>query len=140
MKTFPLLLFFFTVAVSPLLAQPDDRAQIESLIHDFYFEGWMTGDTAKVGRAMHPTCHLKYYRDGEFGDISRNDYLARFKPRPKEAGTTGRILSLDITGNIASAKCEIETPKAVFVDYFNLIKTHEGWFVVDKVSTRVDKP
>ncbi|MBN8677971.1 MAG: nuclear transport factor 2 family protein [Chitinophagales bacterium] len=120
-------------------AQTEDHALIEIMIKDFYFEGWMTGDTAKVGRAMHPTCHLKYYRDSTFSDISRADYLSKFKPRAKEAGMEGRIISLDVTGNIASAKCELETPKALFTDYFNLIKTREGWFIVDKVSTRVIK-
>lgn len=122
-----------------LHAQTDEKTQIETLIKDFYFEGWMTGDTAKVGKAMHPSCHLKFFRDNVFSDISRADYLSRFKPRAKDAGTSGRILLLDVTGNIASAKCELETPKALFTDYFNLIKTDGGWFIVDKVSTRVDK-
>ena len=130
----PLLLL-----LSTLQAQSDDKTQIETLIKDFYFEGWMTGDTAKIGKAMHPTCHLKFFRDGEFTDVTRADYLSRFKPRAKEAGTEGRIVSLDVTGNIASAKCELETPKALFTDYFNLIRTNEGWFIVDKVSTRADK-
>lgn len=139
MKTpFAVLVLLFS-ACSALRAQTDEKARIETVIHDLYFEGWMTGDTAKIGQAMHATCHLKFFRDNTFSDISRADYLSRFKPRPKEAGTEGRMISLDITGNIASAKCEIETPKALFTDYFNLIKTNEGWFIVDKVSTRVDK-
>lgn len=122
-----------------LRAQTDDKTQIESVIKDLYFEGWMTGDTAKVGKAMHATCHLKYFRDSTFADVSRADYLSRFKPRAKEPGVEGRIISLDITENIASAKCELETGKALFTDYFNLVKTNDGWFIVDKVSTRVDK-
>lgn len=132
-------LFLLMAAIANLQAQTDDKTQIETRIKDLYFEGWMTGDTAKIGKAMHATCHLKFFRDSTFSDISRADYLSRFKPRTKEAGTEGRIVSLDITGNIASAKCELETPKALFTDYFNLIKTNEGWFIVDKVSTRVDK-
>lgn len=44
-------------------AQTDDKTQIETLIEDLYFEGWMTGDTAKIGKAMHTTCHLKFFRD-----------------------------------------------------------------------------
>lgn len=120
-------------------AQSDAKAQIETLITDLYFEGWMTGDTTKIGKAMHSSCHLKYYRDNTFSDISRADYLSRFKPRPKEAGMEGRIIALDITGNIASAKCELETSKALFTDYFNLIKTGDGWFIVDKISTSVLK-
>ena len=130
---------FLLVAIATVQAQTDDKKQIETLITDLYFEGWMTGDTTKIGKAMHATCHLKFFRDSTFSDISRADYLSRFKPRAKEVGTEGRIVSLDITGNIASAKCELETPKALFTDYFNLIKTNDGWFIVDKVSTRVDK-
>lgn len=132
-------LFLLMVAIADLQAQTGDKTQIETLIKDLYFEGWMTGDTTKIGKAMHATCHLKFFRDSTFSDVSRTDYLSRFKPRAKEAGTEGRIISLDITGNIASAKCELETPKALFTDYFNLIKTNEGWFIVDKVSTRVNK-
>jgi hypothetical protein len=135
----------FTIALlllatfAKIQAQTDEKGRIETLIKDLYFEGWMTGDTVKVGKAMHATCHLKFFRDSTFNDISRADYLSRFKPRAKDPGTSGRILSIDVTGNIASAKCELETPKALFTDYFNLIKTDEGWFIVDKVSTSVMK-
>jgi len=120
-------------------AQTDEKASIESTIQ-LYFDGWMTGDTTKVGKAMHSTCHLKVYREGIFKDISRADYLKGFKPRKKEEGTSGRIKSIDFVGNIASAKCEIETPKAIFTDYFNMIKIGEVWYIVDKISTKVDKP
>ena len=139
MKKLLLPVLLVCLACTSLPAQTDEKTQIETLIKDFYFEGWMTGDTAKVGKAMHPTCHLKFFRDNVFTDISRADYLSRFKPKEKTAGTEGRIVMLDVTGNIASAKCELETPKALFTDYFNLIKTSEGWFIVDKISTRVDK-
>ncbi len=139
MKKYLLLPLLIGLAAARLQAQTEEKTQIETLIKDLYFEGWMTGDTTKIGKAMHPTCHLKFFRDNAFNDISRADYLSRFKPRVKETGTEGRIVSLDVTGNIASAKCELETPKAVFTDYFNLIKTGEGWFIVDKISTRLDK-
>lgn len=139
MKKLLIITALLLPAFAKIQAQTDEKGQIETLIKDFYFEGWMTGDTAKVGRAMHATCHLKYFRDSTFADISRADYLSRFKPRAKDPGTSGRILSIDVTGNIASAKCELETPKLLFTDYFNLIKTGEGWFIVDKVSTSVAK-
>jgi aldose sugar dehydrogenase len=116
-----------------------DKEQVTATI-ETYFDGWATSDTAKVSKAMHTSCHLKYFRDGKFTNVNKNEYLAYFKaPKPREAGTKTRILSMDITGNIAQAKTEIETDKAVFIDYFNLIKTNEGWLIVDKISTRTDK-
>jgi hypothetical protein len=119
-------------------AQTTEKALIEASIQQ-YFEGWMTGDSTKLGKVMHSSCKLKFFRDNKFTEVNRTDYLSRFKLRAKDTGTEGRIKMIDITGNIASAKCEIETPKNLFTDYFNLIKINDFWFIVDKVSVRVDK-
>ncbi|MCU0469427.1 MAG: nuclear transport factor 2 family protein [Arcicella sp.] len=126
------------LSITKVSAQSTEKRLIETTIQ-YYFDGWMTGDTTKIGKAMHSTCHLKFFRDNKFTDISRADYLSRFKPRAKDKDTEGRIKMLDITGNIASAKCEIETPKSLFTDYFNLIKIDNFWYITDKISTRVDK-
>lgn len=104
-----------------------------------YFDGWATGDTTKVGKAMHSTCHLKLFREGKFIDMDRATYLSRFKLHERDKDLITQIALLDITENIASAKTEIITAKDVFTDYFNLIKTDEGWFIVDKVSVRKAK-
>lgn len=119
-------------------AQQSELQQIETTI-GWYFDGWGTGDTAKLGKAMHSTCHLKSFMNGKFTDMTRAEYLSRFKPRPKPDSLFTRIVSVDITGNIAGAKTEIDTGKDVFTDYFNLIKTNEGWFIVDKIAVRKSK-
>lgn len=119
-------------------AQQSDLQQIETTI-GWYFDGWGTGDTTKLGKAMHGTCHLKSFRDGKFNDIPRADYLSRFKPRPRPDSLVTRIISIDITENIAAAKTEIDTGKDIFTDYFNLIKTNDGWFIVDKIAVRKTK-
>jgi aldose sugar dehydrogenase len=108
--------------------------QIETVVN-WYFDGWGTGDSTKVGKAMHSTCHLKFFRDGKFTDISRADYLSRFKLHARPDSLITRISSIDITENIASVKAEIITATHIFTDYFNMIKTDEGWFIVDKIST-----
>jgi len=46
-----------------------------------YFEGWMTGDTSKLGRAMHRTCQLKNIKDDDVIIFDRATYLGFFKPR-----------------------------------------------------------
>ena len=112
--------------------------QIETTVN-WYFDGWATGDSTKVGRAMHSTCHLKFFRDGEFSDITRADYLSRFKLHARPDSLITRIASIDLTGNIASVKAEIITATDIFTDYFNMIKTNEGWFITDKISTRTPK-
>jgi aldose sugar dehydrogenase len=136
----------FMVLVALLLhtaatSQVDLAAEKElvSQTIQLYFDGWATGDTAKVGKAMHSTCHLKFFREGKFTDMDRNTYLSRFKLRERDKDLITQIALLDITENIASAKTEIITAKDIFTDYFNLIKTDEGWFIVDKISVRKAK-
>ncbi len=141
MKFTILVLAFVLLSISTIKAQQteiSEMQQVQTTI-GYYFDGWGTGDSSKLGKAMHYTCHLKSFRDGKFNDISRADYLSRFTPRTKPEGLTTRIVALDITENIASAKTEIDTGKDVFTDYFNLIKTNEGWFIVDKIAVRKSK-
>jgi aldose sugar dehydrogenase len=135
---------FFILAITSFFnagaqqTTPSELQSIETTVN-WYFDGWGTGDTTKLGKAMHSTCHLKFYRDGKFTDISRNDYLSRFKPQPRPDSLVTRIASVSITGNIASVKAEIITATRIFTDYFNLIKTDERWFIVDKISTSTEK-
>jgi aldose sugar dehydrogenase len=114
---------------------PTERQLIEQTIQ-LYFDGWATGDSSKLGKAMHASCHLKNVRDGKFVQFSKEQYVSLFKPRERPKNLVTRIVSLDITNNMGSAKVEINTEKDLFTDYFNLMKTDEGWFIADKVSTR----
>ncbi len=137
-----ILTCYFLLLASVSFAQTEKEQFEKTLIEatvQLYIDGWLTGDTTKVGKAMHSTCQLKYFRDGKFTEINRTDYLSRFKPSARNPQSDGRVKMIDITGNIATAKCELETPKALFTDYFNLIKADNFWYIVDKVSTRVDK-
>ncbi len=132
------LLLFITLVNSTKAQQKSEIQQIETTI-GWYFEGWGIGDTTLLGKAMHNTCHLKSFRDGKFNDIPRLEYLSRFKPRNRPDSLSYRIISLDVTGNIAAAKTEIVLGLQVFTDYFNLIKTDERWFIVDKIAIRQNK-
>ncbi|WGQ11386.1 PQQ-dependent sugar dehydrogenase [Pedobacter gandavensis] len=115
--------------------QPSERQLIENTIQR-YFDGWATGDTTKLGGAMHPSCHLKNYNNGKFITFTRNQYLSLFKLHERTKNLKTSIVAVDITNNMGSAKVEISTERDLFTDYFNLMKTNEGWFIADKVSTR----
>ena len=115
-----------------------EKANIEKTI-ELYFEGWLTGDTTKIGKAMHATCKLKNIKEGRVATYDRTTYLGFFKPRPRLENAGGRILDIDVTGPVASAKVELETTKRLFTDYFNLMKVEDWWFIVDKVSTNIQK-
>lgn len=126
------------LSISLVSAQSDDIAGIEKTVN-MYFDGWMHGDTTKLGKAMHTTCKLKNIKEEAVVVYDRAKYLSFFKLHPKTEGATGRIVSIDITGPIASAKCELELPNRLFTDYFNMMKVGDSWVIVDKISTNVAK-
>ncbi len=135
MKT--LLISFLLFASITVFSQEisTERQLIEKTI-ELYFDGWATGDTSKIGKAMHSSCNLKNYNNEKFDLFTRNQYLSFFKPRSRPKNLATRIVSIDITNNMGSAKVEISTDRDLYTDYFNLMKTTEGWLIVDKVSTR----
>ena len=136
MQKLLILIILFVIAVSSTAQNLSDRQQAEEVIQT-YFDGWAIGDTTKIGRAMHRSCHLKNFRDGKFIDFNRTQYLSGFRLRQRPAGLTTRIVSLDITAGIGAAKTEIVTERDTFTDYFNLMKIDQQWFIVDKIATRI---
>ncbi len=113
--------------------QSIDEQKITETINT-YFEGWMTGDTTKLGTAMHRTCQLKNIKDDDVIIYSRSTYLGFFKPRPRRQNAGGKIVTINVTDDIASAKCEIHTADRLYTDYFNMMKIKERWYIVDKIA------
>jgi hypothetical protein len=122
------------------------HAQLKDTINDWqlvqntvnlYIEGQATGDSIMVGKSFHESWQLKVFRDNKFTSVSKNEYIKGYKKHSKSPNWSGRIVSIDITNDVASAKVEISTSKLLFTDYFNLLKTNEGWLIVDKISTRI---
>ncbi len=104
---------------------------------EMYFEGWMTGDTTKIGAAMHRTCQLKNIKNDDVVIYDRATYLGFFKPRERRKNAGGKIVSIDITGDTASAKCEIHTEERLYTDYFNMMKLKDRWYIVDKIASSI---
>ncbi|MCL9807007.1 nuclear transport factor 2 family protein [Flavobacterium amniphilum] len=138
MKTKRTVLALVAVLFSSINAQSQDKAQIEKTL-ETYFDGWQTGDTLKLGKVIHQTCKLKNIKENKVDVIDRKTYLSRFELHPKAENTGGKILNIDITGNTAAAKCQIETPKMLITDYFNLMKVNGQWYIVDKIFSRAEK-
>lgn len=104
---------------------------------NLYIDGQATGDSVMIGKSFHSSWQIKYLADDKLNIVTKKQYLSNFKaPYPKQPNWSGRIISIDITNLVASAKIEISTSKLLFTDYFNLMKTNKGWFIVDKISTR----
>jgi len=146
---------FFTIITITLLfaactmdAQKDQKTTLSPVEQEkkkitetieMYFEGWMTGDTTKLGKAMHRTCQLKNIKDDDVIIFDRATYLGFFKPRPRRENAGGEIIHINVTDDIGSAKCEIHTADRLFTDYFNLMKIKDDWYIVDKIATNKER-
>ena len=138
MRYFTLLLFFFTGSLV-LSAQetPSDMQGIEKALR-YYLDGGTNGERETVARAFHPQAELKFIRDGQYAELSLEDYLNRIKPGPK-SDRQARIRYIHVAGNAASAAVELEYPDALLVDMFNLLKVDGEWKIVGKIFHRQDK-
>lgn len=82
-------------------------------------------------------------RDGLFKRYTPKEYSGFFKNR--EPGTFNeryaKVLAIEVIEDIATAKVEIAGPdrKWVYIDLFLLKKFEDGWKIISKTATRVDK-
>ena len=68
---------FLMTSFNPVIGQNDpsaDLIMIQGTIQN-YFDGWMTGDTTLLSKAMHTTCNLKFVRDGKLVRVDKKRYV-----------------------------------------------------------------
>ncbi|HSR50857.1 MAG TPA: nuclear transport factor 2 family protein [Acidobacteriota bacterium] len=123
------LALLFLLAGQAWALADGDRQGVETALQH-YLQGGAAGDAKRVAKAFHPQAELKYVREGAYSEISLQDYLSRIKePNDRKA----RIASIDIMGNAAQAKLELESDDYTIVDYMNLLKIEGEWKIVNKI-------
>lgn len=110
----------------------EEREVREALGH--YLAGHATGDGAHHQMVFHPEAKLFFNRDGQFSTRTSADYIAGSpgKPAADEAQRKRRIAVVDVTGDAAMAKVELDYPTVFFTDYFTLLKIDGKWKIVNK--------
>jgi protease I len=133
---FTLFICFSTSALT--FAQNSDYKLVEKTV-SYYLEGGTNNDYETLKKAFHKTATMKFMRNGEYKVVNALEFFKKaIKPGPKQNRKT-RIAYLNITGNIASAKLEIDYKNFSFIDYMNLIKIDGEWKVVSKIYFRKNK-
>ena len=113
-----------------------EAAAIEALAQD-YFLGMYEGDVERLRRIFHPQCWL-------FGENRRGSQafpLSGFLDQvadaavPKAAGEPFdmRLVSVDRTASVATAKAEVRYQGRRYTDYLTLQKADGRWRIVGKL-------
>lgn len=128
---------------STSLVESADAAAIERTIRD-YFEGWFEGDAARMERALHPGLAKRSLQRDEEGAEFLDTDTAQEMITATERGVGRRhapdkrhfeIDVEDIYGTIAN----VTVRSAVYREYVGLVRTLEGWKIVNALWQLVDK-
>ena len=100
-----------------------------------YINAHATGNPDYIRKAFFPEAKIMAYRDGKLINLSVEEFASRFsgKPAADEAQRKRRIVSLDVVGDAAYAKIDLDYPKVHFVDYMTLLKVDGAWKIMSKV-------
>jgi hypothetical protein len=130
-----LLLAACTALPSTLRAQTAaDSAAIRATALD-YIEGWYTGDTVRMERALHPSLAKRIVRtqNGEsvLGDMTAAQLIAGtrsgFGKRTPEAERQRDVMILDVYRNAAVVKIVARD----WIDYLQVAKWNGTWKIVN---------
>ena len=118
---------FFTIAGS---AQSDYDQIAETV--SYYLDGGTNNDFETLKKAFHPDATMKYIKEG-YQEVNAVEFFQSFmKPGPPQNRET-KIISIDVSGEAAHAKLEIQYPTFAFIDYMNLLKIDGEWKIVNKI-------
>ena len=143
MKNFALLfasLIFACFSTTATFAQhsSDEYAAITKTLN-YYIEGGTNRDSATFAKAFMTDGQMIFMRNDSVQIVALKDFVARTKPGEKVKRTC-RITNIQLYGNAATARLELVYDEFMFVDFMNLLKTKDGWKIVNKIFYRDDKP
>ena len=125
---------FFCGLLMTTAAQNSDYAMVEKTV-SYYLDGGTNNDYETLKKAFHATATMRYIREGEYKEVNALEFFSKMKPGPKQNRKT-RISYINISGEAANARLEIEYPDFTFVDYMNLLKIDGEWKIVSKIFHR----
>jgi hypothetical protein len=122
-----------------LSARWADETAIRQTVQ-YYFDGGKNRDSVALRKAFHPEARMLFAKDGKLVVVPIGEYIARVagaKLKPGEVdSTTRRVAEVDVAGDAAIAKLELERPDAFLTDYMSLLKVDGRWMIVNKIFAR----
>ena len=114
-----------------------DKKQIRDTIQ-VYFDSMYESDPGKVLDAFHPNAKITGYLEDELHEMTADEFaefVGEQQPSPKAQGETlqAEILTVEQTGNIATARVRDDYLGLTFLDYLSLLKVDGRWCIYNKL-------
>lgn len=113
--------------------QAEEAAVTETI--NLYFEGILEYDADKLRRAFHSEAHIMAALPNGPFDRAFDDWVGftNGEAPADVSGYTNTIVSVDIAGNAATVKTDLQWPTVHYIDYLNLLKMDGEWKIVNKI-------
>lgn len=117
----------------------DDTLDIQGIRQtvQLYFDGMHNSDVDKLKKAFYPSAALSGYFGGNLVHIPLEKWLEMVSatPSPAKKGEEYdmRLISLDLTENVAMVKVKDLYRGLRFTDYLSLLKIEDKWLIVNKI-------
>jgi hypothetical protein len=134
------IFIFLSLCAIQLSTAQSEHANVEKTLQH-YIHGSSYNELAELENAFTENATLYLTgRDGAFKRYTPKEYVGFFKNKEKGTfnGREGKVLSIEIVNDIATAKVEIAGPKRtwVYIDLFLLKKIENEWKIISKTATR----
>lgn len=134
---------FLVLFVSLSIVAQSDRESITKTLQD-YMHGSSFNQKEQLRSAFAENATLYLTVRDEFKMLTADEYVSWFRGEPGTFnGRKSKILSINVSNEIATAKVEILIPqrKWRFIDLFLLKKMENGtWKIISKTATKEDSP
>jgi hypothetical protein len=116
-------------------------AAVRRTIEQHYFKAHATGSGESLRGVFVEDGRMFWAADGQLRSRTSTDYINGFSGNaaPDEAQRRRRVLNVDVTGDVAVAKAELDYPEVRLVDYFILVRAGGDWKIVSKAFQRFPK-
>lgn len=135
-------LILLLVLTFPKANAQSSKSEIEQITETLmnYIDGTANGEPEKLTKAFHPEFNLYTVDKDSLRIRSGEKYIAGVK-KGEKTNRIGRIISIDLEKDAATAKAEIAIPGwRIFTDYFLLLKYQGSWKIVQKSYTWREYP
>jgi len=135
------IMIILIVAISMIFASTEDveaeKAAIREIVTEGYIEPvFVSGDIEAIKKGFHPKFNMLILKENSLVKYPLEEWIKSIEKReyPYKDVVVYDILSIDITGNAAVVKVEINiSNQKKYSDYLSLYKFKDGWKIVNKI-------
>ena len=100
---------------------------------NFYSKGMKTGDVESLKKSFHELAILCGYIEDEMIAAPIQGLYDWVESNPVSEGYSCSVLSIEVTGRVATAKIRETDMHGDVIDHFHFLKAGDRWWIVSKI-------